>query len=75
MDNLTREQRSWNMSRIRSSGTEFEKKVFRTLIPRNVRLSEAPSFGKPVIQYDRSSKGAKAYMKLAKEFLKRSKRR
>lgn len=47
----------------------FPKKVYNTTIPRNVRLSEAPSFGKPVIYYDRSSKGAKAYLSLADEFL------
>jgi len=42
-------------------------KVYNTTIPRNVRLSEAPSFGKPIIIYDKKSSGAKAYMKLAKE--------
>jgi chromosome partitioning protein len=42
-------------------------KVYDTTIPRNVRLSEAPSFGKPIIIYDKKSAGAKAYMKLAKE--------
>jgi chromosome partitioning protein len=42
-------------------------KVYNTTIPRNVRLSEAPSFGKPIITYDKKSSGAKAYMKLAKE--------
>lgn len=47
----------------------FPQKVFKTTIPRNVRLSEAPSFGEPVIYYDRSSKGALAYTELAKEFL------
>ncbi|HGJ67211.1 TPA: ParA family protein, partial [bacterium] len=45
----------------------FGNKVYRTIIPRNVRLSEAPSFGKPIITYDKKSSGAKAYMKLAKE--------
>ena len=48
----------------------FPKKVYSTFIPRNVRLSEAPSFGEPVMYYDKSSKGAKAYVKLAEEFLK-----
>lgn len=48
----------------------FPKKVFATVIPRNVRLSEAPSFGEPVMYYDKSSKGAEAYAALAKEFLK-----
>lgn len=47
----------------------FPKKVFTTVIPRTVRLSEAPSFGQPVQYYDRSSKGAKAYNDLAKELL------
>jgi len=47
----------------------FPKKVYSTVIPRNVRLSEAPSFGKPVIYYDKSSKGSEAYLKLADEFL------
>lgn len=45
-------------------------KVYETTIPRNVRLSEAPSFGKPIIIYDKKSAGAKAYMKLAKEVVK-----
>lgn len=48
----------------------FPQKVYKTVIPRNVRLSEAPSFGQPVIYFDRSSKGAKAYQELAEEFLK-----
>ena len=48
----------------------FPKKVYSTFIPRNVRLSEAPSFGQPVMYYDKSSKGAKAYNDLADEFLK-----
>ena len=47
----------------------FPKKVYTTVIPRNVRLSEAPSFGQPVMYYDRSSKGSAAYCELAKEFL------
>ena len=45
--------------------------VYKTLIPRNVRLSEAPSYGQPVIYYDKHSKGAKVYQELAKEVLKR----
>ena len=51
----------------------FPKKVYSTYIPRNVRLSEAPSFGMPVIYYDKSSKGANAYFALADEFLKNNK--
>ncbi len=49
----------------------FADKVFKTVIPRTVRLSEAPSFGKPIIHYDKHSAGATAYAALAKEFLKR----
>jgi len=45
----------------------FRHKVFSTIIPRNVRLSEAPSHGKPIITYDSKSKGAEVYMELAKE--------
>lgn len=48
----------------------FQEKVYKTTIPRNVRLSEAPSFGAPVNYYDPASKGAEAYRLLAEEFLK-----
>jgi chromosome partitioning protein len=51
----------------------FSDKVYKTIIPRNVRLAEAPSFGKPVSIYDRFSKGSEAYADLAKEFIKRQK--
>jgi len=51
----------------------FGKKVYKTAIPRNVRLSEAPSHGMPVIEYDRLSRGAEAYMEVAREFIKRQK--
>ena len=44
--------------------------IFKTVIPRNIRLAEAPSYGKPCIVYDPESKGAVAYLKLAKELLK-----
>ena len=47
----------------------FPGKVYATVIPRNVRLSEAPSHGKPINAYDRTSRGAEAYQALAKEFL------
>ena len=47
----------------------FKQKVFRTIIPRNVRLSEAPSFAKPINQYDRECIGALSYQKLAEEVL------
>ena len=49
----------------------FPGKVFSTVIPRNVRLSEAPSHGKPISYYDRTSRGAAAYAALAAEFLKK----
>lgn len=48
----------------------FPKKVYRTIIPRNVRLAEAPSHGLPVINYDKSSRGALAYLALAGEILR-----
>ncbi len=47
----------------------FKQKVYRTVIPRNVRLAEAPSHGLPILQYDKASSGAAAYMVLASEFL------
>ena len=49
----------------------FDRKVFRTVIPRNVRLAEAPSFGRPVLLHDRSSRGAISYLALAGEILRR----
>jgi chromosome partitioning protein len=49
----------------------FGDRVYGTPIPRNVRLSEAPSFGKPILLYDVASKGAKSYLEAAREFLKR----
>lgn len=53
----------------------FGDKLYRTIIPRNVRLAEAPSFGKPVITYDLQSKGAQAYLALAGEILRREQER
>lgn len=50
----------------------FKDKVYRTVIPRNVRLSEAPSHGKPVLQYDSASKGSRAYREMAAELIKRN---
>jgi chromosome partitioning protein len=49
----------------------FKEKVFQTVIPRNVRLGEAPSHGMPVILYDGKSRGAEAYLALAKEVMER----
>lgn len=50
----------------------FRKEVYRTIIPRNIRLSEAPSHGKPIMLYDPRSKGAEVYAELAREVLKRA---
>jgi chromosome partitioning protein len=50
----------------------FGDKVYQTVIPRNVRLGEAPSFGKPIILYDIRSRGSEAYINLAKEFIQRA---
>ncbi len=50
----------------------FGDKVYRTVIPRNVRLAEAPSHGLPVLQYDKSSRGALAYLALAGELIRRT---
>jgi chromosome partitioning protein len=47
----------------------FQDQVFQTIIPRSVRLAEAPSFGQPILSYDPRSKGAESYIKLAKEIL------
>ena len=49
----------------------FGDKVFRTIIPRNVRLAEAPSFGKPALLHDKDSRGALAYLALAGEMIRR----
>ena len=63
-----------NLSRqVASEAREyFGNKVFETIIPRNVRLAEAPSFGKPIILYDVASVGAQAYMGVARELLQRT---
>ncbi len=47
----------------------FGNLVFKTIIPRNVRLSESPSYGKPISEYDEHSRGAKAYEQLVEELL------
>ncbi len=49
----------------------FGEKVYQTVVPRNVRLGEAPSFGKPIILYDIRSRGSEAYIQLAQEFIRR----
>jgi chromosome partitioning protein len=50
----------------------FRQQVYKTIIPRNIRLSEAPSHGKPVVVYDPRSRGAEVYRDLAREVLKRA---
>ncbi|WP_425539100.1 ParA family protein [Microaceticoccus formicicus] len=52
----------------------FKDKVFKSIIPRNIRVAEAPSYGLSVIEYDEKSKGAQAYTKLAKEVVRNNKR-
>jgi chromosome partitioning protein len=53
--------------------SHFGKKVYDTVIPRNIRLAEAPSYGMPVLFHDKASKGAQAYLALAQEMIKREK--
>ncbi len=55
--------------------SHFGDKVFRTVVPRNIRLAEAPSFGMPGVVFDKSSKGAQAYVAFAKEMVDRFRRR
>lgn len=50
----------------------FGEKVYRTIIPRNVRLAEAPSYGVPVLHHDKTSKGAQAYLALARELINKT---
>ena len=52
-------------------GEHFPNSLYRTIIPRNVRLAEAPSYGKPILEYDRGCSGSKAYVALASEVLRR----
>ena len=60
---------------IKQVSAYFKKAVFSTVIPRNVRLSEAPSHGQPIVLYDPNCAGAKAYQSLAKEIIRRNARR
>jgi len=54
---------------IRETRNHFEEKVYNAIIPRNIKLSEAPSFGKSIFEYDKNSLGAKKYLEFTKEFL------
>ena len=58
---------------VREAREHFAEVVFRTVIPRNVRLSEAPSHGRPALLYDINSRGAMSYLQLAEELLERMK--
>ena len=60
---------------VREVNKYFENRVYKTVIPRNVRLSEAPSYGMPITVYDPRSKGARAYEKFAKELMKKNERK
>ena len=53
----------------------FKEKVFETVVPRNVRLGEAPSFGKPIMLYDIRSKGAESYLNLAREIIRHERKK
>ena len=68
---LTMEDSRTNLGRqvAREVRDYFKEKVFKTVIPRNIRLGEAPSHGLPAILYDRRSRGAEAYLALAQEIL------
>ena len=60
---------------VREVNKYFENRVYKTVIPRNVRLSEAPSYGMPITVYDPRSKGARSYEKFVKELLKKNERK
>ncbi len=74
---LTMFDRRLNLSRqvAEEARQYFGDKVYRTTIPRNVRLAEAPSFGQPIVLYDIMSAGARSYLALARELISRSSRR
>ncbi len=73
---LTMYDQRTNLSRQVAEEAEkyFKNLVFKTVVPRNVRLGEAPSFGKPILLYDATSTGAKSYFKLAAEIISRNNR-
>lgn len=60
---------------VREVKKHFSERVYKTVIPRNVRLSEAPSYGQPILYYDRGSKGTAAYNDLARELIRSSRKR
>ena len=72
---LTMFSKQNNLSRMIEADVRkyFGDKVYKTVIPRSVRIAEAPSFGKPILIYDFKSVGAQAYIQLAKEFLQQEK--
>jgi len=70
---LTMYDERTNLSRqvVTDIRTFFKERVYRTIVPRNVRLGEAPSFGKPIMLYDIRSKGSESYLNLAREVIRR----
>ena len=60
-----------SMQVVENVKSHLNQKVFKTLIPRNIRLAEAPSYGQPINMYDSKSAGAEAYMSLAEEVINR----
>ena len=68
---LVRREMNRNLQVVQEVKRFFGNKVFKTVIPKNVRLAEAPSYGLSIVDYDPSSKGSKAYKKLADEFVQR----
>ena len=63
-----------SMQVVENVNSNLKQYIFTTLIPRNIRLAEAPSFGMPIIKYDAKSAGAEAYLNMAKELIEKNKR-
>ena len=61
-----------SMQVVENVKSNLKQYIFNTMIPRNIRLAEAPSFGMPIIKYDPRSTGAEAYMDLARELIKKN---
>ena len=59
---------------VQEARRHFKDKVFKTVIPRNVRLAESPSYGKPILLYDKNSRGAQSYLSLAKEIASKARK-
>ena len=61
-----------SMQVVENVKSNLDQYIFTTMIPRNIRLAEAPSFGMPIIKYDSKSAGAEAYLELAKELIQKN---